>query len=83
MEVEVEVGGEVGDGLLFCAALGAEVGDTPAEVDKVEPEFLAWFWMRAEPGFEIIIGGLPVLPFDSSLVDGATGGAVVVNVERL
>ena len=46
--------------LLFGAVAGAEVGDAPAEVDKVKPEFFTWFGMGAEPRFEVIVGSLPV-----------------------
>ena len=39
--------------------------------------------MRAEPGFEVFVGGLPVAPNDRGFFDGATFGAVVVNIEWL
>ena len=38
--------------------------------------------MRAEPGFEILVGSLPVLPIDGSAVDGAGAGAEIINIQR-
>ena len=68
---------------MFGAALGAEVGNAPAEVDGVEPEGFAWFRVGAEPFLEVAVGGLPVLPVDGGLVDGAAQSAEVVDVEGL
>lgn len=56
--------------------------DAPAEVDEVKPEFFGDGGVGAEPGFEDLVGGLPVAPLDSGFINGASVGAEVVNIER-
>ncbi len=46
----------------------------------MEPEFFGESGVRAEPGFEILVGGLPVLPVDGGAVNGAGIGAEVINI---
>lgn len=46
----------------------------------MEPEFFGDGGVGAEPGFEVLVGGLPVLPIDGGAVDGAGAGAEVVNI---
>ena len=60
----------------------AEVGNAPAEVNDAKPELFAKSGAGAEPGFEVMVGGLPISPDDGGLIDGASSGAKVVNVER-
>lgn len=47
----------------------------------MEPEFFARFGVTAEPVFKILVGGLPVLPSGGGAIDGATGGAKIVDVK--
>ena len=65
------------------ATAGAEVRDAPAKMNGVEPELFFHGGARTEPRFEMAVGGLPVMPFDGGGIDGAGGGAEVVNVEGL
>ena len=39
--------------------------------------------MFAEPSFKIFILSLPVLPNSGSRTNGASGGAEIINIERL
>ena len=57
--------------------------NTPAEMNGVEPEFFSDGRVRAEPRFKVMIGGLPVVPFGGGGINGASGGAEVIDVERL
>lgn len=54
----------------------------PTKTNEVEPELFPSRWMGAEPGFEILVGGLPVFPLNSGGINGTGFGAKVVNVER-
>ena len=49
----------------------------------MKPELFLWIFSFAKPGFKELVGGLPVLPIERSLVNGAIFGAEVVDVERL
>ena len=69
------------DGLFFCAMLGAEEGDAPAEMNEVEPKLFSDGGIGAEPRFEILIGGLPVFPLNSSGINGTGFGAKIVDIE--
>ena len=67
---------------VFCTMAGADERNAPAEVDGVEPEFLAETGVLAEPRLEMAVGGLPVIPAGGGGVDGASLGAEIVNIER-
>lgn len=49
----------------------------------MEPEFFGESGTRAEPGFEIAVGSLPVGPAGTRRFDGASFGAEIINVEWL
>lgn len=56
--------------------------EAPAEMDEVEKSKLGERWIRTEPGLEVAVGSLPVLPTCGGFFHGAGLGARIVNVER-
>ena len=57
--------------------------DAPAEMDEAKVEVFAYGGMRAEPGFEVAVGALPIGPLGSDGAHGGAFGARIVDVERL
>ena len=66
--------------LLPGATAGAEIGNAPTEADSVEPEFFSKGGVRAEPGLQVSVLGLPVFPDGGGIPDGAGLGAKVINI---
>lgn len=66
--------------LLLGATAGAEIGNVPAKVDGVKPEFFFKGWGLAEPGFQVLVLSLPVFPDGGGTPDGAGFGAKVINI---
>lgn len=66
--------------LLPGATAGAKVGNAPAEADGVKPEFLSKGGVRAEPGLQVSVLGLPILPDGGGASDGAGLGTKVINI---
>lgn len=52
-------------------------------MNGVEPEFFSKVGFVAEPGFEILISSLPITPNDRGFADGATFGAIIVDIKWL
>ena len=50
-------------------------------MNEVEPESFSYSGVGAEPGFEILVGGLPVFPLNSSGINGTGFGAKIVDIE--
>lgn len=67
---------------IVLAAFGSKVRNAPSEMDDVEPEALGDAWVGAGPGFEGLIGGLPISPNGRRRTDGAGLGAEIIDVER-
>ncbi len=67
--------------LLPGAVAGAEVGDAPAEVDEMKPEAFGDGGVGAEPGFEIVVRDLPVVPVGGNDTHGASRGAGIIDVK--
>ena len=66
--------------LLPGATAGAEIGNAPAEADGVKPEFLPKVGVKAEPGLQVSVLGLPVFPDGGGASDGAGLGTKVINI---
>lgn len=58
----------------------AEVGDAPTKMNGVKPEFFFEGGGFAEPVFEVVVRGLPILPDGGGRFDGAGFGAEIINI---
>ena len=56
--------------------------DVPAKMNGMKPEFFSDRRFRPKPFFEVLVGGLPVLPIGRNGVYGAGFGTEIVNIER-
>lgn len=67
---------------LFGAVTRAEIGDAPAKMNGVEPEFFFDGGVVPKPFFEVMVGSLPILPFSGGRVDGTGVSTKIVNIKR-
>lgn len=59
------------------------MGNAPAEMDEMKPEFSLRSGMGAKPILEILVGSLPVLPVGGGGFNSAGFGAEIINIKWL